>query len=161
MKTFLAAFAFYILTLAVRVWAEEPPFCEILLNREHLGEAELSMTVRGIHAGLFRYRMTNETQANVTGIFMQESFKRKHLSGAFIHAMLLRNPEIKSVKGLMVMDNYSASGLYWVKRPITEDECFRAASATPFAKAFKRFGFQLSKCYWKSDIHYLEIEVSL
>ncbi len=135
------------------------PFCQVLLNREERGEAELAMTVRGIHAGLFRYRMVGET-SNVTGMFMQESFKGKRLSGAFIHAMLLRNPEIKTVKALMVMDNLAASGLMWVKRAITPEECIKASGRTPFAKSFTRFGFKLSKCYWNESIHYLEIEMS-
>lgn len=134
--------------------------CQVLLNREHDGEYELVMRKHGVFAGLYRYRMISPTEAGVTGMFMEEDFKRQNLSGVFVHSMLLRDPNIKKIKALMVMDNLAASGLVWVKRTITDEECAKAVQMTPFVKTFSKYGFSLSNCYWDKLSHYLEIEMS-
>ncbi len=156
MKPFLAAFVFYLLTLAVRVYAQDSA-CVIALAREHRGEVEFSMHVRGTFAGLYRYRMTGAREASVTGMFMQKGFAGKKLSSAFVHAMLLRNPEIETVGALMVMDNLAASGLAFAREDITNVQCFEAIRKTPFYKTFSRFGFGLTDCKFKAGIGYLEI----
>jgi len=143
---------------AVRAEENSVP-CAIMLNREHRGEYELVMHNYGRYAGLYRYRMVSETEANVTGMFMEEWAKGRRLSGAFVHAMLLRDPGIKKVGALMVMDNLASSGLTYVNRKITSEECFKAARRTAFAHTFARFGFDVTDCYYNPDINYLEIKV--
>lgn len=149
----------FVLTLVAAV-ATANPFCEVLLNREHQGEHELIMRAHGEYAGVYRYRVTDGA-AHVTGIFMHPDHKGKRLSGAFIGHMLERHPEIKKVGALLVMDNLYATNLIWVKKPITQKQCIRAANNSPFAKSFARYGFKITKCRWEPSVHFLEVEASL
>ncbi len=139
--------------------AQAAPLCEVLLNRESDGESELVMRKDGELAGLYRYRMIEE-QAYVTGIFMQESHKRQGLSSEFVSVMLERNPETKSVKALLVLDNLAATGLVFVRRAITDEECVKAVGNSPFVKVFTRFGFTVSECRWDDQSLFLEIEMT-
>lgn len=137
-----------------------PARCQVLLSRVMNNEAEFKMSVQDRVAGFYRYRMTGQTEASITGMLIFEEFKRKHLSGAFVYAMLQRSPEIETVKTLLVLDNFAASGLFYVKRRITFEECVRAVSQTPFVKTFARFGFKVSECSYNPETYFLEVSVS-
>lgn len=139
---------------------EIPARCQVLLSRVMNNEAEFKMRVQDRVAGFYRYRMTGETEASITGMLIFEEFKRRHLSGAFVYAMLQRSPEIETVKSLLVLDNFAASGLFYVKRRITFEECVRAVSQTPFVKTFARFGFNVSECTYNPDTYFLEVSMS-
>lgn len=159
MKAVLAAFAFYLLTLAIQVHAEEP-ICQVLLGRRQGEESELVLRMNGVKGGVLRYRMVAPTEAVVTGMYMDDPARGRKLSSALIHGMLLRNPEINKVGALLVMTNLAASGLIWVKQRISQSDCFDAVSKTPFVKSFKHFGFKVSDCYFDPIISFLEVEVS-
>lgn len=149
---------FFLLMLIASAAKAAP--CEILLNRFHRGESELMMRLDGEKAGVLRYRMVAPEEAVITGMFIEDFAKGRKLSTALVHAMFLRNPEIKKVGALLVLTNLSASGLVWVKHKITDEACAAAVLKTPFVKTFKHFGFNVSSCYFDPVISFLEVEVS-
>lgn len=136
-----------------------PPQCEVYLSRVKDAEAELSIKSQGFKFGHLRYR-TFDTDAIITSVYINETFRGQGASTALMYGMLQRSPEIKKIEALLVMTNLEASGLKYVRKKITDAECRDAASRAPLVRSLSHLGFKLSKCYFNPEVVFLEVEMS-
>ena len=142
--------------------ADATPLCRVALSRLTIetdqlkpNEWQLIFKQDGIPAGVYKYKLDGNSAEVST--FTLEGHRGQGYSKLFAREMLRREPEIREVTGTLVMDNLAATGLVWIKREITEDECVRAIQNTPFVKTFAGLGFTVSDCYFRLRTKYLRV----
>ena len=121
--------------------------CAIWLKREMDGRTELSATVGEHEAGRLLYKVLDDTHGIVSLVVVHEAFQFRGVSTELFRGMLERSPLIKTVSGLLTLDNYNATMLRNKSTPASIYECAAEAIKTPFFKAWAKLGFRkIIKC---------------
>jgi len=137
------------------------PICSVMLERNFRNDWELVAYDGGFAVGHLHYRALEGDRAVLTSVRVHPGYRTQGVSKALIYGMLMRDPQIKSVGGILISTNFEATGLLGRKSPITLAECENAARRTPFYRALARFGFnRITDCDFDPIIELLHVEVS-
>lgn len=131
--------AVVLVLLSPSAQASDP--CLVYLTAMRSNALQLSARVGDRHAGDMLYRRRVDSSVSIDAVIVFSEFQRQGVSRELIAHMLAREPDVREVSGTLVMDNFDATGLKYVDRQVTPEECAMAVERTPFYRALAHFGF--------------------
>jgi hypothetical protein len=115
--------------------------CTHFLARQMDELTLISARSRDDHAGFLHYFLESPEEAYVEIVHVSLPYRRQGVSRELFLRLVRREPSVRVIQATLMLDNFTASGLYSRSQAVSFEECVNAIERTPFVKAWRSLGF--------------------